>query len=188
MRIRVLLALTAALAAAPSLAAISVLGGGEARRCFEAADQGRAFAASLSICDRALGTEALSARDRAATHVNRGIVYMRARDLSAAIVDYDAALKMQPKLGEAWVNRGIALVHRGGADREAIDALTRGLDLKAERPEVAYYTRGIAHELVGDARAAYDDYTQAAALKPDWADPAEQLKRFQRVRREAQQG
>ena len=46
------------------------------------------------------------------------------------------------------------------------------------RPEIAYYTRGIANEALGRTRAAYHDYRQAAALKPEWAEPKNQLKRF----------
>jgi predicted Zn-dependent protease len=76
------------------------------------------------------------------------------------------------------VNRGIALLHKGGVDREAVAALTRGLELRPMRPEVAYYTRAVAYEILGDARAAYEDYQAAAAARPGWEDPIEQLKRF----------
>jgi tetratricopeptide (TPR) repeat protein len=164
--------------AAPASAAVSILGGGLARDCFIAADMKRDTRESLEICTRALSEEALSRRDRAATLVNRGIVHMQARDLDRAMADYDSALRTLPNLAEAHVNRGIALLHRGGADQEAIAALSRGLDMKPSRPEIAHYSRAVAHELVGNVRQAYEDYQAAQALKPEWADPAEQLKRF----------
>ncbi len=56
--------------------------------------------------------------------------------------------------------------------------ISQGLDLNPARPEVAYYTRAIANEALGRTRAAYDDYRQAAALKPEWSEPKNQLKRF----------
>jgi hypothetical protein len=37
-------------------------------------------------------------------------------------------------------------------------------------------------------RAAYDDYTAAAALAPDWTEPAEQLRRFTVTRRPTARG
>jgi len=163
---------------APAGAAITILGGGLARDCYLSAETKRDTGNALATCDRALSEEPLSRRDRAATLVNRGIIHMQARDLDRAIADYDLAIRSDPRIGEAHVNRGIALLHRGGRDQEAIAALSKGLAMNPSRPEVAYYSRAVAHELAGNTRAAYEDYQAAAALKPDWADPVEQLKRF----------
>ena len=49
-------------------------------------------------------------------------------------------------------------------------------------PEIAYYGRGLAHEDVGNVKAAYDDLQRAVALKPKWDAPAKDLARYQ-VRR-----
>lgn len=57
-------------------------------------------------------------------------------------------------------------------------AASQALELKTERPEIAYYTRGVAHEMLGNMRAAYSDYRQAAALKPGWQELLTQLQRF----------
>ena len=70
--------LAAASAAATSAPAASlILGWGKARVCYEAAraadTRGPAAAAQIAACNEALGTEALSVRDRAGTYVNRGI-------------------------------------------------------------------------------------------------------------------
>jgi hypothetical protein len=48
---------------------------------------------------------------------------------------------------------------------------------------LAYYSRAMVHERVGNIRAAYADYKRAQELAPDWDDPAEDLKRFAVVRR-----
>lgn len=180
---RTVMVAAALLSAGAAQASMTVIGGGFGRACYEAAELNKQPDAALEVCNQALSLEALRPGDRAATLVNRGIIQMRAKNLTAAIADYDAALKLRPEAGEAYVNKGIALIHLGGRDKEAIALFTQGLAMKPSRPEVAYYTRGIAHELVGLTREAFDDYTQAAALKPDWAEPATQLQRFQVVRK-----
>jgi tetratricopeptide (TPR) repeat protein len=110
--------------------------------------------------------------------VNRGIIHMQARDLESAISDYRAAIALDPDLAEAHVNLGIALLHRGGQDQAAIETLTRALEMGPARPEVAFYSRAVAHEMIGNVREAFEDYSAAAAAAPDWKEPAEQLKRF----------
>lgn len=173
-----IMAASAILVSTSAGAAVTVIGSGFARLCYEHAEAGRASDEGVENCNRALSEQALTARDRAATFVNRGILAMRDKDLPKALADYEAALKVKPDLAEAHVNRGIALVHIGGRDEEAVAALSKGLSLNTSRPEIAYYTRGVANELLGNTRAAYNDYRQASVLKPDWAEPQAQLQRF----------
>ncbi|WP_199554023.1 tetratricopeptide repeat protein [Sandaracinobacteroides hominis] len=182
------LLLAAALAASGTNAAVTILGGGLGRECYAAAELKKETAASVTTCSRALEDELMSRRDRAATLVNRGIIYMQARSLESALADYREAIRMEPKLAEAHVNLGIALLHVGGRDSEAIASLTRGLEMNPSRPEVALYTRAVAYELVGNVRRAFEDYTAAAAINPEWKEPAEQLKRFSVERRETARG
>lgn len=171
------------LAPAAAGAAVSILGGGLGRECYLAAESAATNRGGIDACDRALGEEALSVADRAATYVNRGIVRMQAKDLNAAIADFDAAIRTRPETAEAYVNKGIAMVHLGNHDRDAVALLTAGLARNPSRPEIAYYARGIANEALGDAREAYEDYTRAAALKPGWTEPLTQLERFTVKRR-----
>jgi tetratricopeptide (TPR) repeat protein len=187
--IRLTLGAALIVSALPASAAVSILGGTSfGRDCYLAAELKREKKASLAACDQALETEALARRDRAATLVNRGIIYMQARDIETAIRDYRAAIALEPTLAEAHVNLGIALLHRGGQDQAAIEALTRAIEMKPDRPEVALYTRAVAYEMLGNVREAYEDYSAAAALAPDWKEPAEQLKRFSVERRKTSQG
>jgi tetratricopeptide (TPR) repeat protein len=186
--IRLPLAVLLAVAAAPAAASVTTLGGGLGRDCYLAAELKREPRSSIALCTRALEGDTMPRRDRAATLVNRGIIHMHVRDFAAALQDYEAAIRMDPRLAEAHVNLGILLLHKGGQDRAAIDALTRGLAIGPTRPEVAHYTRAVAHELVGNVREAFEDYQAAAALRPGWSDPLEQLKRFSVERREGQRG
>ena len=168
--------------ALPASAAVIVLGGGDARECYLAAESKLNPGAGLAVCGRALDEEVLTTRDRAATLVNRGIVRMWGKDEARAIVDFDAALALKPELPEAMVNKAVALVRMDGDRATAISLLDRALAANVSRPEVAFYARGIAHELSGDLTKAFRDYTRAAALKPGWADPSRQLARFTVVR------
>jgi tetratricopeptide (TPR) repeat protein len=160
----------------------SVIGSSHARACFDAAESRRRTRDALRVCDSALMDAALPAEHRAATLVNRGIIHMQAGKIPAAIVDFDAAIVLQPVTAEAYVNKGIALIQMGGHDSEAVALLTKGLDLGPMRPEVAHYTRAIAYESLGKVREAFEDYSRAAQLAPQWPEPGEQLMRFQRIR------
>jgi tetratricopeptide (TPR) repeat protein len=174
-------ALAAFAFSSPVDAAITVLGGGFAHACYQAAEFKRPVKTGLMDCDTALKEETLSPKDRAATHVNRGILHMFERDFDGAIADYDIAIRISPKLAEAYVNKGIAVLHRGSNHGYAVELLSKGLSLDPVRPEVAFYSRGVANEMAGNTREAYYDYNQAAALKPEWEDPQKELKRFKVV-------
>lgn len=170
------------LAPATGSAAVMVLGAGDARQCYLAAETKSSPRESLTICTRALD-EGPSGRDHTATLVNRGIVRMWALDNRGAVADFDAALAEAPNLPEALVDKGVALVRDNSDLQGAVTLLTRALDAHVQRPEIAYYARGLANETLGDIKAAYHDYRSAAALKPSWSEPARQLARFSVVER-----
>lgn len=186
-----LLPVTAALAvlalATPASAGVAVLGTRYAKGCFEAAQQRRPARDALRLCDSALMDEALTDDDRAATLVNRGIVQMQARNVDAALADYDAAIRTRPETAEAYVNKGIALM-QVGRDTEAVALLSEGIARNPAKPAIAYFTRGVANESLGRTRDAFEDYSRAAQLDPEWSEPAEQLQRFQLVRRKTASG
>lgn len=162
-------------------ASASIVGATRARSCFQAAESRQTGRDALRVCDLALNEEALTAKDRAATLVNRGILHMQARRIEAAIADFDEAIRVQPATAEAWVNKGIALI-KSGRDADAAAVLSRGIELGPMSPAIAHYSRAIAYEGLGKVRAAYEDFGRAAALAPDWAEPYEQLRRFKTVR------
>ena len=180
---KILLSVSLLAGASAAMASISVIGGDDAHACYQAAEFNQSIRVGLGVCNSALTTDALTVEERASTLVNRGIVYMHGRNLSAALADFDMAIKLRPQLAEAYVNKGIALINLGGRDAEAIAALTAGLVRNPSRPEVAYYTRGVANELIGATREAFEDFKAAVALKPDWQEASEQLQRFSVVRR-----
>jgi tetratricopeptide (TPR) repeat protein len=178
----VLVAGAATLLAGSANAAVTVIGGGLAQACSQAAIAGETDAKFQDLCTLALDTEFLNARDRAGTYVNRGVLKLRKADWNQARRDFDSALKLKPDLGEAYVNRGAAAI---GQKRyaESLPDINKGLELGVEEPAKAYYNRALAYEGLEDAKSAYFDYQKAIELSPDWAAPREQLTRFTVSRR-----
>jgi len=158
-------------------AATMVLGGGQAHDCYLEADRGRASDFGLGVCTSALEGDPLSLSDRAATFVNRGVIYLQRRDGRNALADLDSALRIAPALAEAYVNRGAALVLLDRVE-EAEATLTKGISLNPKEPQEAYFNRAIAREIRGDLKGAYQDYVEAQRLKPDWRLPTAELARF----------
>ncbi len=177
------------LAVAPALvfvggarAAVSVIGGGMAQACSEAALADRSDPASIVLCDSALQTEDLDDHDRAGTLVNRGVMKLRREQWELARADFDAAIAITPNVGEAYVNRGAADVAEKRY-QAGLDDINYALRLGVKEPEKAYFNRALAYEGLDDEKSAYLDYEQALTLKPGWALPEHELLRFTVSRR-----
>jgi tetratricopeptide (TPR) repeat protein len=177
-------ALTATLALSNvASAAVTVIGGGLAEGCSNAAITGKSDRKFEQLCTRALDEEALTSRDRAGTYVNRGVLKLRRADYDAAILDFNQAVRIKPEMGEGYVNRGAASI---GLHRypDSLADLNKGIELGVDEPAKAYYNRAMAYEGLDDAKAAYFDYQKAVELSPDWTAPKEQLVRFKVSRKE----
>ena len=169
------------LGAAPAWADVTIIGNDLAAECSAAARgvaaNGPARAEAEHECTLALDSEALSAHEAAATYVNRGVLRLTDGAAQGALGDFDQALRIEPGLAEAIVDRGAALL-AGGHDAQAVAEISRGLALNPTEPEKAYYNRAVGEERLGDVKSAYFDYRKAADLKPDWPLPRTELTRF----------
>lgn len=163
-------------------AAVMVLGEGPARACYEAARADRGDRDALHDCDVALQGP-ITPSDRVATRINRGIIYVNRRQANLALADFDEAIRLAPTRGEAHVNRGAALMLNGDY-QGAIESINEGIALDTNEVHKAYFNRAIAHEELGQLRAAYEDYQQAASLAPEWQSPRMELARFTVRRRD----
>jgi tetratricopeptide (TPR) repeat protein len=181
---KVMLAAAAALSMAVGSAdaAISVLGGGQAQECFEAAKADKADNASLGACNLALDSEILTPQDRGGTLINRGVMRLRRGEYEAAHADFNAGIALIPQVGEGWVNRGAMFVGERRY-KEAVADIDKAISLGLREPAKAYYNRAIAYEGLDDETQAYLDYQQALVLNPGWELPQHELLRFTVTRR-----
>lgn len=136
----------------------------------------------LKACDLALSDPAMN--HRAALLLDRGVIQVRLGDNQAALKDYTDAIALDDKLGDAYVSRAGLLVEmkRYGEARADIE---QGLALNANNLHVAYFNRAVIEEESGDVNAAYRDYKQAVAIKPDFEPALRELSRFKVVKRSA---
>lgn len=162
----------------PAAASVVVVGSSSARLCYEAADSAALPSRrDLTMCDDAFADPSISHRDTIATYINRGIVKLRRGAVDAAIVDFDAAITMDPRQPESYLNKGAALVQRNDP-RGALPLFTVALEYRTERPEMAHFGRAIANEDLGNLPAAYADYRRASELARDWEQARVELARF----------
>jgi tetratricopeptide (TPR) repeat protein len=175
--------LAAALSFSGAHAAETVIGGGAPQSCYEAAENGWSAKDYIPVCNNAL-VGILSDRDRAATLVNRGILKLSLLNAQGSLEDFDRGLTINAGMAEGYVNRGASLIlmKRYG---EAVDTIDKGLAMKAKKPQLAYYDRGLANEAMGNIQAAYADYKQAQLIDPFFELPAVELKRFKVVTKPA---
>ncbi len=169
--------LLGAAAVAPARAAVTVIGGGYAEECSKATLAGRSDLGVLELCDHSLQFDELTAHDRAGTLINRGIIKLRRHEMRDAKADFDDAIAIAPRIGEAWVNRGALLVDQKKYQLGLAD-IDKGIQLGCSEPEKAYFNRALAYEGLDDEKSAYLDYEQALTLKPGWEAPAHELLRF----------
>jgi tetratricopeptide (TPR) repeat protein len=168
----------AASAAAPAQGAVTVVGGGLARGCYEAVEYARVSTSdAIEVCDLALEQEVLTRRNRAATYTNRGILFMRDGRNERALADYKKSLSLMPLL-ETKVNLGAALY---GLKRytEALEVLNEGVTTEEPNARATgFYNRALTYEKLGNVQAAYEDFRAALQVKPDFEAAQKQLTRF----------
>jgi len=158
-------------------------GSGAASRCHRAVGAGAADDTAVAQCTRAIDNERLVRADLVAAYINRGVLHLRRSEGQLALADFDAVIAIDPRVAEAHLNRGAALVMIGRPG-PAVASITEALSLGVSEPYKAYYNRGAAREALGDVRGAYEDYSAALQIRPNW-DPAEaELERFVRTGRD----
>lgn len=112
-------------------------------------------------------------RPPAERHFYRGLAWSSMGRLGPAVSEYSLALKHDPRLAEALVNRGRDLRDLGRL-QEAFDDLTLAIRLRPEFP-LAHTHRGSVRVAAGDFEGAEKDFAEALRLKPD--DPETLLSR-----------
>ncbi|MDB5734482.1 MAG: Tetratricopeptide 2 repeat protein [Alphaproteobacteria bacterium] len=153
-----------------------------AAQCSAAADDRADLKAGLSYCDVALSDPVMN--HQAALLSNRGVIKVRLGNNQGALEDYNAAIAIDPALGDAYVSRAGVLIAMKRYDEARAD-VAQGIALGAANLHAAYFSRAVIAEESGDVKAAYRDYKQALAIKPDYAAASRELARFKIVQRAA---
>jgi tetratricopeptide (TPR) repeat protein len=148
------------------------------QQCFNSAQTGADLRFGLEHCNTAVIDPMTSYR--AQTFVNRGIIRYDLGDGSGALSDFNIALNNNPTLGDAYLNRALVLISEKRPS-DALAAVNQGIALGATNLQIAYYSRGEIEDDAGQYGAAYRDYRQALAIKPDYAPAQRQLARFKVV-------
>ncbi len=137
---------------------------------------------AVAACTGILGRKDLSPEVRALTLTNRANAHSKLKDLDSALVDFDAAIKLNPKLAAAHNLRGVLLRHRGEYD-QAIESYSVAISLQPQTA-VFYSNRGIAHRWKRDYDRAMVDLDTALKLNPNLSVPYNERAMIHRIRRE----
>ena len=113
--------------------------------------------------------------DSAIAHNNLGTVLMDQGDDEGALKEFDLAIRSNPHLMNAWINRGNILTRRGDLSgaKEADLAAIRSIDAtKVLRPDdlLGYYALGERLEKEGKIEEALKTFIDAATRAPDIAE------------------
>jgi len=167
----------------PAGASTTSIGNSAARDCWQAAEAQDYDRNAIYHCNMALEFEALDASNKAATLVNRGVLYMRNRNYSVAERDFRKAMTTDDGNPEAYLNMAISRLRQNENDTSVMPWIEKAIALNTKDQALAYYSRAILHERNGNIRQAYYDYRKAHELAPDWDEPAKDLQRYKVVRK-----
>jgi tetratricopeptide (TPR) repeat protein len=154
-----------------------------ARVCNEFAATGNFSDDAVTRCTRALREERANRANLIITYMNRGNIHAARREPELALADFNAIIELDENNAEARLNKGVAMVMLQNYG-PAIAVLTEALGLGVNEPHKADYTRAAAREALGDQRGAYEDYTTALQIQPDWGLADAEMQRIARLRQE----
>lgn len=117
---------------------------------------------SMAECGALIDPGAEGDKGRAAARVSDGLAQAWRGDLSGAINDFSAAIKSQPRLAIAYLNRGLTY-RRLGDKRRALADLNKAVRL-APRMAQAYYNRARTRRDAGDTDGADADFERAGEI------------------------
>ena len=166
-----------ALPAAVQAQTVVSRGVGLAHDCFTYAKGGFKPLEGVQICNMALQREMMTAKDKAATYDNRGVILNMLNRVDAAADDFHDAIRLDPTLGDPYVNLGSMLI-RQRQYPEALAQINKGMELGISFPHIGYYDRALAYDLLGRYREAYYDYKKAVELEPNFKPASDRLKDF----------
>ena len=124
------------------------------------------FAESLALFDRALDATAADPARLAEVLIDKGNTLIEMDRLAEAGACFDSALRIQPRVGQAWVEKA-RLAFRQGAYDVSVDFCNRAIALDAADAR-AWNNKGHALLRIGRIDAAIQAAQAALELKPDY--------------------
>lgn len=97
-----------------------------------------------------------------------GLAALTEGNFDKAISLFTEDIRLQPRNGAAYDNRGFAYLQKGDLDR-AIADFTMPIHMRPDYPH-PYSNRAHAYEKKGDYSRAIEDYTRAIQLDPNRAE------------------
>lgn len=113
------------------------------------------------------------AQTPAQSHYLRGIELLRNQNPSQAVVEFDEALKLDPRFAEAYDAKGLARLAEGNPEAAAAE-LRRSIELKPSLAE-AHLALGLALGQSGQLEAAAVEFRTALRLRPAFAEAHKRL-------------
>jgi Tfp pilus assembly protein PilF len=108
-------------------------------------------------------------------HANRafelGVGYLDSQELEMALIAFGEAIRLDPKMAQAFNGRAVVLGLKGDFEKALADA-TDALRLDPWEPEY-YRTRSYVYDQLGDKENAGGDLEKADQLAAQWAARAE---------------
>jgi tetratricopeptide (TPR) repeat protein len=99
--------------------------------------------------------------------VDIGIALARQGNAAAALAKFDEAIRTDPKLPIAYLNRGVAHANAGTLTAAVAD-FTSVISFEPDNAR-AYYNRGFSHWRLRSYSEANSDFEHAIAIAPDYA-------------------
>ncbi len=102
-------------------------------------------------------------------YFERALVAQNKGNLTAALADYDQAIRLNPQLVEAFSNRGVIRKSKGNLEG-AIDDYDEAIRLDPLHAAAYYNNRGVARKAQGDLVGAIANYDAAIRLNPEYVN------------------
>lgn len=145
-----------------------VMGNGAAKDCYYSVkhgDPGRF--GTIKTCEFALEETNLKRKDRAATHVNVGILYMRRKNYDKSEEHFERALKLSDEIAEIHINLSANYIYTGRY-QEALIAANKAIEIGTDKMPETLFNRAMAYDHLERYNEAYNDLKKALELRPDW--------------------
>ena len=100
---------------------------------------------------------------RTAIHYFKGVAYFKKGQNDKAIAEYNKAIEINPRLAEAYANRGLAYAQGKGQFDQAISDFNKAIGINP-RYAMAYNDRAITYYYQGEDDKAWEDVHKAQSL------------------------